>query len=60
MSDIKSLTDNIVEGKLSRDFSNDPTFKKRAEEAKAFLKKHGLYEKLTKRSDEKKQVDEPQ
>ena len=33
---------NVTVVKKMRDYSNDPFFKKKAENAKAFLKKHGL------------------
>lgn len=51
---------DVIVVKEMRDYSKDPTFVKRAEEAKAYLKKHGLYEKLIQLSEEKKKVDEPQ
>lgn len=50
----KKITDNIVEGKLSRDYSNDPFFKKKKEDAIAFLKERGLFEKLTQMPENKK------
>jgi len=53
MPDIKSrkkkLTDNIIEGKLSRDYSKEPFFVEKAKKAKAYLEKHGLFEKLAKK-----------
>ena len=35
--------------KKIRDYSNDPFVKKKAEKAKAFIKKHGLPESLKKK-----------
>ncbi len=45
----KKGTENIVEGKLSHDYSNDPFFIKKKEDAIAFLKERGLFDKLTKK-----------
>lgn len=38
----KNKKDNIPVVKGMRDYSNDPTFKKKAEEAAALIKKYGL------------------
>jgi hypothetical protein len=38
---------NITIVKELRDYSNDPVFKKQVEEAKEFLKKHGLPKSYT-------------
>lgn len=38
---------NITIVKEMRDYSNDPVFKKQVEEAKAFLKEHGLPKSYT-------------
>lgn len=40
--------ENVIVVKKMHDYSDDPFFKKKAEDAKAFLKKHGLFEKLAK------------
>lgn len=47
-------TSNITVSKEMRDYSDDPFFKKKLEDAKAFLKKNGLYKKLTQPKKEKK------
>ena len=45
----KKLSGNITVVKDMRDYSKDPTVLKRAKEAKAFLKKHGLPESFKKK-----------
>jgi len=44
---IEDYTKNIIIVKELRDYSNDPVFKKQVEEAKEFLKKHGLPKSYT-------------
>lgn len=44
----KSIEIAVV--KRMRDYSNEPTFKKKAEKAIAFLKKHGLPKAFTKKN----------
>ena len=46
----KSQSDNIIIVKKMRDYSNDPFFKKKAEEARVFLKKHPLPESFKKKT----------
>ena len=41
---------NIIIVEKMRDYSNDPFFKKKAEEAKIFLQQHPLPESFTKKS----------
>ncbi len=43
----KERSGEIAVVKKMRDYSNDPAFKKKAEKAEAFLKKHGLPESFT-------------
>ena len=43
-------TGNIIIVEKMRDYSNDPVFKKKAEEARIFLKEHGLPESFKKKS----------
>jgi len=38
----KNITINVTVVKKMRDYSQDPFIKKKAERAKAFIKKHGL------------------
>jgi hypothetical protein len=46
----KKIKDNdIVEVKKMRDYSKDPVFRKKAEDAAAFIKKHGLPDSFTKK-----------
>ncbi len=50
MSTIKNkekLKKNMVVSKNMRDYSDDPFFKKKAEDAKAFLEKNGLFKHLS-------------
>ena len=42
-------TSNITVSKEMRDYSNEPFFIKKKEDAIAFLKKNNLYDKLTKK-----------
>lgn len=42
INSIKENTKDVALVKKMRDYSNDPAFKKKAEDAKEFLKKHGL------------------
>jgi hypothetical protein len=46
----KERTNNVTEVKKMRDYSKDPSFKKKAENAIAFLKKHGLPKAFKKKS----------
>ncbi len=46
----KKKSKEIIVVKKMRDYSNDPTFKKKAEKAKAFLKKNGLPKAFTNNS----------
>lgn len=45
----KGAENNVTIVKKLRDYSNDPVFLKRKEEAIKFLKKHGLPESITKK-----------
>lgn len=45
----KGKTDNITIVKKMRDYSNEPAFKKKAEDAIKFLKKSGLPESFKKK-----------
>ncbi|WP_158085500.1 hypothetical protein [Niastella vici] len=45
----KDQINNITIVKKLRDYSNDPVFKKKAEDAIKFLKKHGLPESFKKK-----------
>jgi len=45
----KNQSSNITIVKKMRDYSTDPFFKKKAEEAIKFLKKHGLPESFKKK-----------
>ncbi|NML23258.1 hypothetical protein HHL16_20435 [Pseudoflavitalea sp. G-6-1-2] len=45
----KGRMDEVIVVKKMRDYSNDPAFKKKAEEAKAFIKKHGLPDTFSKK-----------
>lgn len=40
---------NIIIVEKMRDYSNDPFFKKKAEEARMFLKEHGIPESFKKK-----------
>lgn len=44
----KEITTEITVVKNMRDYSNEPVFKKKAEKASQFLKKHGLPKSFTK------------
>lgn len=44
-----NTTSNIIIVEKMRDYSNDPVFKKKAEEARIFLKEHGLPESFRKK-----------
>lgn len=45
----KQKKSRVAVVKKMRDYSNEPAFKKKDEEAKAFLEKHGLPEAFTKK-----------
>ena len=45
----KVNTEEIIIVKKMRDYSKEPAFVKKAEEAKAFLKKHGLPKAFSKK-----------
>ena len=45
----KDMSINVTVVKKMRDYSQDPFFKKKAERAKAFLKKHPLPEEFKKK-----------
>jgi hypothetical protein len=45
----KEQTSNVTIVKKIRDYSNEPAFKKKAENAIKFLKKHGLPESIKKK-----------
>ena len=45
----KGNTEGIVIVKKMRDYSNEPAFKKKAESAAVFLKKHGLPKTFSKK-----------
>ncbi len=45
----KERSGEIAVVKKMRDYSNEPTFKKKAEKAMSFLKKHGLPAAFTKK-----------
>jgi len=45
----KEKTENVIIVKKMRDYSNEPAFKKKAEDAIKFLKKHGLPESFKKK-----------
>ncbi len=45
----KEKLGEIIVVKKMRDYSKEPFFKKKAEKARAFLKKHGLPEGFTKK-----------
>ena len=45
----KDQTNNVTIVKKMRDYSNEPAFKKKAEDAIKFLKKHGLPESFKKK-----------
>lgn len=52
MSTIKTKEkekNDIIVDKNMRDYSDDPFFKKKAEDAKAFLEKNGLFKSLSKK-----------
>lgn len=44
----KKANNGVTIVKKMRDYSNDPVFKKKAEDAAAFIKKHGLPKSFTK------------
>lgn len=46
----KEKSVNVTEVKKIRDYSKDPAFKKKAENAIAFIKKHGLPKTFKKKS----------
>jgi hypothetical protein len=45
----KDITSDVVVVKKMHDYSNDPYFKKKKEDAIAFLKKNGLPKSFTKK-----------
>jgi hypothetical protein len=45
----KEQTSNVTIVKKMRDYSNEPAFKKKAENAIKFLKKHGIPESFKKK-----------
>ena len=49
----KQKKSQVAVVKKMRDYSNEPAFKKKDEEAKAFLEKHGLPEAFTKKKSTK-------
>lgn len=46
---IKKIQTNVTIVKELRDYSKDPYFRKKAEEAKEFIKKHGIPESFKKK-----------
>jgi hypothetical protein len=46
---INKIQTNVTIVKKLRDYSTDPVFKKKAEEAKKFIKKHGIPESFKKK-----------
>jgi len=46
----KEKSSSVAVVKKMRDYSNEPAFKKKAEKAIAFLKKHGLPKAFTKKN----------
>jgi hypothetical protein len=45
----KKLNNNVALVKKMKDYSNEPAFKEKAKNAVAFIKKHGLPRKSTKK-----------
>lgn len=46
----KDKSSDVTVVKRMRDYSDEPAFKKKAEKAASFLKKHGLPKSITKKS----------
>lgn len=46
----KDKSGNVIVVKRMRDYSNEPAFKKKAEKAMGFLKKHDLPKSIAKKS----------